>query len=180
MVIAYRLSGEAKFPANIHDCHAAVRYLRANAEKYKVDPDRIGVVGGSAGGHLAGLLVTSSKVTSLHGEGGNPGYSSKVQCAVVMSAPMQIATGSVAERSLLADNPKPNAVWLFGGTVEEVLVPWKELWSRVLPRGKPDVSRAEDNINKIIISSNQSIIWDSLRSVKINDKIANYGKLFLN
>ena len=42
------------------------------------------------------------------------------------------------------------------------------------------LQEAEDDINKIIISSNQSIIWDSLRSVKINDKIANYGKLFLN
>ena len=53
MAMEYRLSGESHFPANIHDCHAAVRYLRANAKEYNLDPDRIGVVGGSAGGHLA-------------------------------------------------------------------------------------------------------------------------------
>jgi gluconolactonase len=120
MAVAYRLSEEAKFPANTHDCHAAVRYLRAHASDYKVDPDRIGVVGGSAGAHLAGLLATTANITEVHGDGGNPGVSSAVQAAVVMSGPMQIATGSVAERSLLADNPKPNAIWLFGGNVEEL------------------------------------------------------------
>lgn len=120
MAVAYRLSGEAKFPANIQDCHAAVRYLRAQATDYKVDADRIGVVGGSAGAHLAGLLATTADVAELHGDGGNPGVSSAVQAAVIMSGPMQIATGSVAERSLLADNPKPNAIWLFGGNVEQL------------------------------------------------------------
>ena len=62
MAIDYRLAEEALFPANIHDCHAAVRFLRAHAGKYKVDPERIGVVGGSAGAHLAGLLATTAKV----------------------------------------------------------------------------------------------------------------------
>ncbi len=120
MAVAYRLSGEAKFPANIQDCHAAVRYLRAHAAEYQVDPDRIGVVGGSAGAHLAGLLATTADITALHGDGGNPGVSSAVQAAVLMSGPMEISTGSVAERSLIADNPKPNAIWLFGGNVEEL------------------------------------------------------------
>ncbi|MFK5923662.1 MAG: SMP-30/gluconolactonase/LRE family protein [Verrucomicrobiota bacterium] len=120
MAIAYRLSGEAKFPANIQDCHAAVRYLRAHATDYKVDAKRIGVVGGSAGAHLAGLLATTPDVSALQGDGGNPGVSSAVQAAVVMSGPMEIATGSVAERSLIKDNPKPNAVWLFGGSVKQM------------------------------------------------------------
>lgn len=119
MAIAYRLSEEARFPANIQDCHAAIRYLRANAEKFSADPNRIGVLGGSAGAHLAGLLAATADVKKLHGEGGHPGVSSAVQAAVVMSGPMEIATGNVAERSLLIDNPKPNAIWLFGGNVEE-------------------------------------------------------------
>ena len=119
MAVAYRLSGEAKFPANIQDCHAAVRYLRANFHRFHADPGRIGVVGGSAGAHLAGLLATTASVEELHGEGGNPDVSSAVQAAVVMSGPMQIASGSVAERSLNPHTKKPNAVWLFGGNVEE-------------------------------------------------------------
>lgn len=120
MAIAYRLSGEAKFPANIQDCHAAVRYLRAHATDYKVDADRIGVVGGSAGAHLAGLLATTANVPALHGNGGNASVSSAVQAAVLISGPMEIATGSVAQRSLIKNNPKPAAVWLFGGNVEEM------------------------------------------------------------
>ena len=119
MAIDYRLAEEARFPANIQDCHAAVRYLRSHADKYRVDPERIGVVGGSAGAHLAGLLATTAKVKSLHGKGGNAGVSSAVQAAVVMSGPMEISTGSVAERSLTAKNPLANAIFLFGGTVKE-------------------------------------------------------------
>src|SRR5439155_1536905 len=50
--VGYRLSGEAVWPAQIHDCKAAIRWLKANAKKYNLDPDRIGVTGSSAGGHL--------------------------------------------------------------------------------------------------------------------------------
>ena len=120
MAIEYRLSGEEHFPANIHDCHASVRYLRANAKEYKLDPDRIGVVGGSAGGHLAGLLATTSKVKSLHGNGGNEKFSSKVQAAVVMSGPMRISTGRVAEKSMQINNAQSFAVKLFGGTIQQL------------------------------------------------------------
>ncbi len=120
MAIEYRLSGEEHFPANIHDCHASVRYLRANAKEYKLDPDRIGVVGGSAGGHLAGLLATTSKVKTLHGNGGNEKFSSKVQAAVVMSGPMRISTGRVAEKSMQINNAQSFAVKLFGGTIQQL------------------------------------------------------------
>ena len=48
--VDYRLSPEARFPAQIHDCKGAVRWLRANAEKYNLDPKRIAVSGGSSGG----------------------------------------------------------------------------------------------------------------------------------
>ena len=119
MAIDYRLAEEARFPANIQDCHAAVRYLRAHAAKYKIDPEKIGVVGGSAGAHLAGLLATTTKVKSLHGNGGNAGVSSAVQAAVVMSGPMEISTGSVAVRSLAAVKPVANAIYLFGGTAKQ-------------------------------------------------------------
>lgn len=57
--VGYRLSGDATFPAQIEDCRAAIRFLRANSDKYGIDPERIGVWGSSAGGHLAALLATS-------------------------------------------------------------------------------------------------------------------------
>ncbi len=60
--VEYRLSGEAVFPAAIEDCKAAVRWVRAHAAEYGIDPDRLGVWGSSAGGHLAALLGTAGDI----------------------------------------------------------------------------------------------------------------------
>src|SRR5205823_8686811 len=70
--INYRLSQHAPFPAQIHDCKAAVRFLRAHAAEYRLDPDRVGAWGMSAGGHLVALLGTSDGVKELEGDLGNP------------------------------------------------------------------------------------------------------------
>ena len=80
--INYRLSQHAVFPAQIEDCKAAIRWLRANAAKYHIDPDRVGVWGGSAGGHLVALLGTTGGVKDLEGELGNVDQSSRVQAVV--------------------------------------------------------------------------------------------------
>jgi len=70
--INYRLSGVAPFPAAVQDCKAAIRWLRANAEKYQIDADHIGVWGTSTGGHLAAILGTSGGDPYLEGYGGMP------------------------------------------------------------------------------------------------------------
>ena len=81
--INYRLSGEAKAPAQIQDAKAAVRWLRANAAKYKLDPQRFASFGQSAGGNLAALLGTSCGAPALEGpELGNAEQSSCVQAVV--------------------------------------------------------------------------------------------------
>jgi len=80
--IEYRLSNVAKWPAQIQDCKLAVRWLRANAAKYNVDPNRIGVWGASAGGHLVACLGTMGDVKEYEGDGGYPGTSSAVQAVV--------------------------------------------------------------------------------------------------
>ena len=77
--INYRYSTEAIFPAQIHDAKGAVRWLRANAEQYNLDPERFGAWGASAGGHLSALLGTSEGVAALEGDWGNLDYSSSVQ-----------------------------------------------------------------------------------------------------
>jgi|MDSZ01.1.fsa_nt_gb sugar lactone lactonase YvrE/acetyl esterase/lipase len=102
--IEYRLGGEAHFPAAIHDCNAAVRFLRHNARRFNIDPERIGAVGGSAGGHLVGLMATGHDIEDLQGNGGNASVSSKLNAAVVMAGPMEMITGSVAEKSRM--NPE--------------------------------------------------------------------------
>ena len=79
---SYRLAPKYQFPAAIHDVKAAVRWMRANAKKYNIDPDRIGVTGGSAGGHLAQFLAVTADVKQFEGDGGNPEQSSRVACVV--------------------------------------------------------------------------------------------------
>jgi acetyl esterase/lipase len=120
MAIEYRLGGEAKFPAGIQDCNAAVRYLRAHAKTLGIDPDRIGAVGGSAGGHLVGLMATGHDIPELQGAGGNADQSSKLQAAIVMAGPMEITTGSVLERS--RNHPKQSNAVKWIGPIDEA---WK-------------------------------------------------------
>lgn len=89
--INYRLSREAPFPAQIHDCKGAIRWLRANADKFNIDGNRIGVWGESAGGHLAALLGTSAGAKSLEGDvGGNADVSSRVQAVVDCFGPTDL------------------------------------------------------------------------------------------
>ncbi len=105
VTISYRLSGEAKFPAAIQDCKAAVRWLRANAARYGIDPERIGATGLSAGGHLAVLLATSGGVSELEGAGGNAEQSSAVQACVAMGAQSDLESERIRELSARPDDP---------------------------------------------------------------------------
>jgi acetyl esterase/lipase len=92
VTVSYRLSEKAKFPAQIEDCKAAVRFLRANAVKYRIDPDHFGAVGFSAGGHLVSLLGTTDKNDGLEGKGGNEDQSSRVQAVVNFFGPGDLTT----------------------------------------------------------------------------------------
>ncbi len=115
VTINYRLSGEAIWPAQIHDCKAAIRWVRANAAKYHCDPDRIGAIGGSAGGHLVAMLGTSGGVESLEGDiGPYQGTDSRVQCVVDQFGP----TDLLAMGGSHDDARSPEAE-LIGGALQE-------------------------------------------------------------
>lgn len=86
--IDYRLSDVAPFPAAIYDCKAAIRFLRANAKDLGIDPNRIGVFGHSAGGHLSALLGVSSNDKALEGDLEPTSESSAVKCVVDVSGPI--------------------------------------------------------------------------------------------
>lgn len=105
--LGYRLSGDAPFPAQIEDCKAAIRWLRAHAKEYNLDPDRFAVVGHSAGGHLAALLGATAGVGGFD-VGGHLDQSSRVQAVVDYSGPTDIvklieskAVGSSAGSQLI-------------------------------------------------------------------------------
>jgi acetyl esterase/lipase len=89
--IDYRLSGDAVFPAQVHDCKGAIRFLRAHAAEYNIDPARVAVWGSSAGGHLAALLAMSNGGASVEGAtGGNMGESSAVMACAAFYPPTDL------------------------------------------------------------------------------------------
>lgn len=91
--INYRLSGEAVFPAAVHDCKAAVRFIRANASTYRINPNKIGTWGASAGGNLSAILGTSGGDSYLEGtQGSNLTTSSTVQATIDWFGPINFAT----------------------------------------------------------------------------------------
>ena len=116
--ISYRLSGEAPFPAQIHDCKAAVRFLRANAKTYGINPDQIGAIGLSAGGHLTALLATSGNVKELEGNGGHAQFSSTIQAAVPMGAQTDLLSDRTREISAIEARGK---IWrqFLGGALAD-------------------------------------------------------------
>ena len=99
--IEYRFSKAAKWPAQIQDCKLGVRWLRANAAQYHVDPNRIGVWGESAGGHLVACLGTMADVKEYEGDGGYPGVSSAVQAVVDFFGPTDLTDPALNNPFLL-------------------------------------------------------------------------------
>jgi acetyl esterase/lipase len=87
VTVDYRLAPKAPFPAAVYDVKAAVRYLRANAARLGIDPDHIGTMGGSAGGHLTLFLGLTGGMPQFEGDGPNRDQSSRVQAVVDFYGP---------------------------------------------------------------------------------------------
>jgi acetyl esterase/lipase len=93
--VGYRLAPSHRFPAQVEDVKCAIRYLRANAHKFNIDPNQIGAVGYSAGAHLSMMLGTMDKEDGLEGKGGWPDESSKVQAVVSYFGPTQLDANDI-------------------------------------------------------------------------------------
>jgi len=115
--VGYRLSGEAQWPAQIHDCKAAIRWIRANAKKYNIDPKRIGVWGSSAGGHLVSMLGTSGGEPSLEGKNGSADAVSSVTCVVDFCGPSDFL--AFAEKNARIRGANSPVGLLLGGSIAD-------------------------------------------------------------
>jgi acetyl esterase/lipase len=117
--IEYRLSQEAVFPAQIQDCKAAIRWLRAHAKEHGLDPDRFGAWGPSAGGHLVALLGTAGDAKELEGSDGPAGQSSRVQAVCDWFGPTDFLQIGKFPSQLNHNAPDSPEARLLGGPVLE-------------------------------------------------------------
>ncbi|MDB0798526.1 alpha/beta hydrolase [Phocaeicola vulgatus] len=131
--VEYRLRPEAIYPAALYDLKAAVRWVRANAEKYAIDTTRIAISGCSAGGHLASLIGMTNGSKQHEGKGNYTEHSSKVQAVinidgcVTFISPRNIAE-TVENRKKMKGKLPLNAVWLGGMYADK-----KEIWEEASP-----------------------------------------------
>ena len=124
VTIEYRLSNEAKYPAQIYDLKAAVRWLRANAARYHIDPNRIAAVGASAGGHLVALLGATNEMRNFEGNGGNQSVSSMIQSVVDIDGTATFVDPGNIEKE--KKGPFDTNTRLIGGTFEQKPDVWRE------------------------------------------------------
>jgi pectinesterase len=121
-LVSYRLSGEARYPAALHDCKSAIRFMRHNAGKLGINPERIGLIGGSAGGHLAGLTAFTAGKWQFEGAGPLHGTNSNVQACIIMAASQDLLEANIKGTS-------SNALEFFGNSCAD----YPELYRQASP-----------------------------------------------
>ncbi len=121
--VEYQLSLEAKYPAAVHNIKSAIRWVRANASKYDIDPDKIAIGGASAGGQLATLVGLTSNVEKFEGNMGNPGESSAVSAIVDIDGVVSFLAPSSLN---LPRKPDAADIFWFGGSYLEKPEVWKD------------------------------------------------------
>jgi acetyl esterase/lipase len=118
--INYRLSEESIWPSQIHDCKAAIRWLKGNAKKYGLDPLRLAVWGNSAGGHLVAMMGVSGDVESLEGKfGKHLAEDSRVNCVVDFCGPTHLLSMGKFPSKIDHDSPNSPESRLIGGALQE-------------------------------------------------------------
>ena len=103
--VSYRLGTAGRFPAPLHDLKAAVRWLRAHAGDYGIDPAHIGAMGGSAGGTLVTLLGATNGLPAMEGTGGSAGQSSTVQAVVNLDGSVNFADNALIQSAETKPSP---------------------------------------------------------------------------
>lgn len=170
--ISYRGLPRDTFPAPVYDAKAAVRYLRANAETFKIDPNRIGAFGQSAGGYLAAMLAVTGGEPDLEGNGGNPAVSSRIKVAVCFSGLFDFVRGeggeqdggSIARRAF-------NRLWI-GAPLEEN----RPLWEKASPINHLTVDDAPMLLihslkDSMVPFSQSQCMYDALKAVRPETKL---------
>ena len=165
--IDYRLTDEAVFPAQIEDCKCAIRFLRAHADRFGIAPDRIGVAGESAGGHLAALLAASGGAAELEGKGGWPGVSSRVQAVCDFFGPADLSAMPHLRHPLLTWRRVEPTVGLLGGLPEKR--------PRAAKRASPITHVSPDDPPILIIHGQEDPAVPYQQSVRLKEALDRAG-----
>ncbi|HUV64344.1 MAG TPA: alpha/beta hydrolase fold domain-containing protein, partial [Sedimentisphaerales bacterium] len=171
--VDYRLSGEAIFPAQIQDCKAAVRWVRANAAKYGLDSDRIGAWGSSAGGHLVALLGTAGDAREFDTEA-NRDYSSRVQAVCDWFGPtdlLQMDAHAIEGSKLIHDAPNSPESLLVGGPIQQE--PYRTLAGKVNPityvtKDDPAFLIMHGDKDMLVSPHQSELLYDALKKAGVD------------
>jgi acetyl esterase/lipase len=163
----YRLAGEAIFPAQIHDVKAAIRFLRANANEYGIDPRRVAIAGFSAGAHLAALAALTGDLPELEGTSGNPGYSTSVSAALVLAAPTDFlanprATDPALNPHLAEGHPCAEHLLLGGPVLEKVELARTANPVRYATAGAPPILIVHGREDETVPVSQAGLLYEAL------------------
>jgi acetyl esterase/lipase len=148
--ISYRLSQVATYPAQIEDCKAAIRWLRANSDRFGIDNQRVGVWGASAGGHLAALLGTAGDVADLEQQHGQRDQSSRVQAVCDFFGPtdfLKMEQDSLPDGPIQHNSPDSPESKLIGGPIQEN--------AEKVARANPITFVSKDDAAFLIVHGNQ-------------------------
>ncbi len=126
--VEYRLSPEAKYPAAIYDLKSAIRWMRANANKFNIDSSKIAVYGSSSGGHLAAFLGATNGLKKFEGSEGNLNHSSDVEAVVDIDGILDFTNPAESGKDNDPEKPSVGKLWL-GYSFKEK----PELWIEASP-----------------------------------------------
>jgi acetyl esterase/lipase len=166
--IDYRDSKTARFPAQVQDCKAAVRWLRAHAEQYGIDPERVGVWGISAGGHLAAFLGLSGGEKEYDGNGGNAGFSSRVVVACDFCGPTDLFQMEAPETVKALPALRQMGEDFVGGKLEER----RELVAKVNPAthadaGDPPILILHGDADPLVALKQSELLYQALKTAGV-------------
>jgi len=158
--INYRLAPAFKWPAQIEDVKAAIRFLRAHAGRFGLDPERIGAWGGSAGGHLVAMLGVADEGAGFDDEGGNLGVSSRVRAVADLFGPADL---TAADWGL---GRSPTAYQVFGATSP---------FDPVLSQASPVTWVSADDPPFLILHGDQDATVPLSQSVTLDARLRSAG-----
>lgn len=165
--VNYQMEAGRRWPTNLHDCKNGVRFLRHHADKYQVDPEHIGVIGGSAGGHLALMVAYTTDIPGLEPDGPYPDQSSRVSAVVDLYGITNVATRRKPDKTGAPTGEPSKKSALVTATADED----PELWKLI----SPVTHVKKDSPPTLILHGTADTTVDRDQATELADKLKSVG-----